>query len=97
MNQAKALMMRYLPMMVTCEEADRFIDDYLAGALPRKQHLVFEWHIRLCSGCRDYLDGYRKSIDLCREDFYGAVKDGTEEIPEQIVQGIIAARRSTPD
>jgi len=87
-------MMRYMPMMVSCEEADRFIDDYLSGELSRKQKVVFEWHIRLCSGCRDYLDRYRRSIDLCRESFYGAEE---EELPEQIIKGIMAAKRSPDD
>lgn len=97
MNRTKALMMRYMPMMAPCEEANRFIDDYLAGELPRKQHLVFEWHVRLCTGCKDYLERYRRSLDLCRDNLYSEHEDESEEIPEQIVKGIIAAKRSSGD
>lgn len=82
-------------MMVTCEEADQFIDDYLSDELPRKQRLVFEWHVRLCTGCKDYLERYRRSIDLCRGNFYVTDRDNAKEIPEQLIKGIIAAKRAT--
>jgi len=85
--------------MVTCRQANEFLDDYLAGELPRKQRLIFEWHIRLCSGCKDYLDQYRRSIDLCRDNFYGPEPEAREEesqqqVPEQILKGILAAKRA---
>lgn len=95
MSQTKAILMRYMPMMVTCREADQFIDDYLSDELPRKQRLVFEWHVRLCTGCKNYLDRYRRSIGMCRENFYDTDEDNEEEIPEQIIKGIIAAKRAT--
>lgn len=97
MSRTKALMMRYMPMMVTCEEADRFMDGYLAGELPRKEHLVFEWHLRLCAGCKDYLERYRRAIELCRENFYGECEDESEELPEQVAKDIIAAKRFSGD
>jgi len=97
MSRTKALMMRCMPMMVTCKEADQFIDDYLSDELPRKQRLVFEWHVRLCTGCKDYLERYRRSIDLCRRSFYDTDTGHEEEIPEQIIKGIMAAKRSTKE
>jgi len=88
-------MMRYMPMMVSCKEANQFLDDYLADELPRKQRLIFEWHIRMCTGCQDYLERYRQSVELCRNNFYdpdGAVE---EEVPEQVLKGIIAAKKAS--
>jgi len=86
-------MMRYMPMMVTCEEADRFIDDYLSGELPTRQRLIFDWHIRLCPGCREYLKRYRRSVELARDSFYDdAGKETSEEMPREILDGILAAR-----
>lgn len=93
MSQIRAMMMQYMPMMVTCEEADQFLDDYLGGELPRRQQLVFEWHMRLCTGCKDYLERYRRSITLCQKNFHGG-KDDSEEVPEQILKGIVAAKRA---
>lgn len=90
-------MMRYMPMMVTCKEANEFIDDYLSGELPAKQRLVFEWHVRLCTGCKDYLDRYRRSIDLCRESFYDADGEDQQQIPDRIIEAITAAKRSSED
>jgi len=98
MRKTTALIMRYMPMMVTCEEANRFIDDYLSGELPRRQRLVFDWHIRLCSGCSEYLQRYRSTIDLCRENFYGEQREDDEDaVPEQILKGIVAAKRAGED
>lgn len=95
MNRLKALMMQHVPMMVTCRDANEFLDDYLSDELPLKQRLIFEWHIRLCSGCKDYLDRYRRSIDLCRDNFYDSEEEADEEVPEQIMKGIIAAKQAT--
>jgi len=96
MNRPKALMMRCMPMMLSCREANQFLDDYLADELPRKQRLIFEWHIRMCSGCKDYLDRYRRSVELCRENFYGPDEAVTEEeVPEQVLKGIIAAKKAS--
>ncbi|MBS1270497.1 MAG: hypothetical protein MAG794_01454 [Gammaproteobacteria bacterium] len=89
-------MMRYVPMMVTCKEAHGFLDDYLAGELPTKQRIVFDWHIKMCNCCKQYLDTYQQSIALCRDNFYDSEED-CEDIPEQIVQGIVAAKRTGGD
>lgn len=95
MTRFKALMMRYMPMMVTCREADEFIDDYLSGELPEKQRRIFERHISLCAPCRDYLARYRKSIDLCRDNFYGEDQEQGQAVPEEIIRGIINARKES--
>lgn len=98
MSRTKALMMRYMPMMVTCKEANQFLDDYLADELPRKQRLIFEWHLRMCRGCKEYLERYRRSIDLCRENFYDSGEQAEDqEIPEKILKGIVAAKKASKD
>lgn len=96
MSQAKSLMMRYMPMMVSCQQANQFIDDYLSGELPRKQRVIFDWHLRLCPDCREYLNHYRQAIDLCRDNFY-TPEEEPAEVPERILKGIMAAKRAGRD
>lgn len=92
--KARALVMRYMPMIPTCEEANRFIDDYLDGELPARQRVVFDWHMRLCPACREYLARYRKAIDLCRAHFYDTETDDSGEVSERILEAVQAAKRT---
>jgi len=100
MKRLSSLMMRCMPMMVTCKEADEFIDAYLAGELAWKQRLIFEWHMGLCPGCRHYLKQYGRSIELCRENFYGGEESRAEagetdqEIAKRLMDAVAAAKRS---
>ncbi len=41
-KKLRALMMRTLPLMITCEELDGFIDDYLEDMLPARQRRIFD-------------------------------------------------------
>jgi len=96
-------MMRYMPMMVTCEEADALIDAYFAGELSWKQRIAFEWHMGLCPGCREYLKRYGRSIELCRDNFYeddqasGEAGEKDEEVARRIIDAVAAARRAGDD
>jgi predicted anti-sigma-YlaC factor YlaD len=49
---------------LTCRELVELVTDYLEGALPADERLDFERHLVGCSGCRDYLDQVRTTIEL---------------------------------
>lgn len=93
MNRTKANVMWHTPLVLTCEDMHKFLDDYLAGELPAKQHIAFSWHIRMCKCCKDYLEAYRRSIELSRESFYEELGENCEDLPESLVESIIAAKR----
>jgi len=42
-------MMFKLPMMISCEEFEEFIVEYLEGSLSPRQRSVFELHIKILS------------------------------------------------
>ena len=50
----------------TCEEINRFLAEYVEGALATETHDKFEKHIRLCSCCGSYLDDYRMTIEMAK-------------------------------
>ena len=95
-----------LPLMLTCQQVEDFLLDYVEGTLPRGQRLIFDLHLVLCRECRDYLAAYRKSVELGKAAFPqadapvpGDAPDGVPgEVPEDLVQAILAAKRgSNPD
>ena len=87
----KSLMMRHVPGLITCEEADDFLVDYLDGTLPERQRHVFERHIRMCPACRRYLDRQRKVVALVARESETAGMPPPPP-PEGLVQAILRAR-----
>jgi anti-sigma factor RsiW len=83
-----------MPGMVNCEEFETFILDYLEGDLPAPKRRVFEWHLRLCRECRDYLAAYRASLDLARQAMAADEEITDKDIPEDLVAAVIAARNA---
>ncbi|MCG8404340.1 MAG: zf-HC2 domain-containing protein, partial [Phycisphaerales bacterium] len=47
-----------LPLMISCREFEAFIVDYLDDQLPARQRKIFEFHLKICRECRDYLAAY---------------------------------------
>jgi anti-sigma factor RsiW len=74
-----------------CQDCIDFLCDYLDESLPPEQAEVFRQHLEKCSPCVSYLETYKKTLELgkavcqCDED--------THEIPEELVQAILSARR----
>ena len=78
---------------MTCREFADFMMDYLSGELSSASRAEFEYHLSLCSNCRRYLASYEESAKLGKHAFDD--EDGAlpAEVPEQLVNAILAARR----
>ena len=97
MNNLRSYLMRKMPLMMTCEQANDFLDDYLAGNLSGSQRKIFQWHINLCAECSQYLEEYRQSMALGKSHFHEHNEADASEMPEGIVQAILAARSEGAD
>ncbi len=88
----KGLMLKRMHKMITCREFEDFILHYLAGELSTKQTKLFEWHLRLCRECREYLAAYQRSMQIAGALL--APPDGPvpSDVPEDLVKAILAAR-----
>ena len=79
---------------MTCQELIEFLMDYLEGELPAGQTRRFDHHLEGCRECANYLQSYRETVRLgqmvCREG-----EDALPaEVPEDLVQAILTARRA---
>lgn len=81
--------------MLTCKEFIDFIWRYLEGELSGSERGLFDMHLANCKSCPAYLETYRQTIALGKEAFAEAGAPVPEEVPEEIVQGILAARRKS--
>lgn len=81
--------------MISCKECIEFLDDYLAGEVPPSVLENFEKHLSLCPPCRDFIDSYRKTIEVtrcaCRE---ADEKANCDDVPPALIQAILQARKS---
>lgn len=56
------------PYMITCKTVNRFLADYLDGALDPDTRDRFEAHIRHCQNCDTYLSQYRMTVEMAKDD-----------------------------
>ena len=82
-----------LPGLITCRGVESFVLAYLEGDLPPAQHKLFEWHIRLCRECRDYLTAYRTSIELAKRAVENDIVRPDLVVPEDLIAVVIEARK----
>lgn len=94
MRFAKGMMMSHVPGMITCAEFEEFIADYLENRLTPSEKRVFEWHLRMCRDCRSYLAAFRLATDMGRQVLASASEPVPDEVPEDLVSAILAARRA---
>ena len=90
----KGLMLNRMPGMITCMEFEDFMIGYMEGDLPASQRLVFEFHMKICRECRDYMAAYKRTIEVSGRAFEDQGAPVPPEVPEDLVQAILDARRS---
>jgi len=77
---------------VTCRELADFMMDYLDGELAPDHRTRFERHLSLCPNCRAYLAQYRATVAAGREAFADLDDQLPAEVPEELIQAILASR-----
>ena len=79
---------------IPCSEVLEFLWAYVSGELPPERAHEFDRHLSVCPSCVAYLDSYRKTIALSRESFQPDAREpGEEDLPEDLIQAVLAARR----
>ena len=80
---------------MTCREFAEFIAHFLDGELPAPEHEQFKRHLTRCVNCSRYLESYRQSIELGKRAFDDENADVPDDVPEELVDAILATRRSS--
>jgi len=88
----KGFMLKRMHRMITCKEFEDFILDYLDGNLNSRQQTVFEWHMRICSECREYLAAYQRAMELGRAVLPSPDDPVPNDVPEDLIKAILEAR-----
>ncbi len=91
----KGMMLKHMPLMITCVEFESFILAYLEDELPAGKRRVFELHLKVCRECRDYLEAYRRTTALGK----AALSDDPaamvpEDVPEDLIKAVLDSRNA---
>jgi anti-sigma factor RsiW len=78
---------------VNCRECADFLMRYLDDELEGEPRATFEYHLSRCRNCVEYIEQYRRTIAEGRAAFAGGDADLPDEVPEELIQAILAARR----
>ncbi len=92
-RRLKGMMLKRMHSMITCLEFENFIQNYLDDTLPIKQRKLFEWHMRICKECRDYLAAYKRAIELGQATLGSANEPVPSDAPEDLIQAILDASK----
>jgi hypothetical protein len=79
--------------MITCRELIEFLDRYVADELTPEQRRAFDWHLRLCHDCRNYLDSYAHTVKLGKLAYSAEKEPAPKNVPDELVKAILAARK----
>ena len=79
---------------MTCKDFIEFLIDYVEGGLPNVQQVLFEEHLKVCSSCVAYLSNYRDVVELSKAALCGPDSPVPEDVPEDLVAAVLAARKS---
>ena len=78
---------------MTCQELIDFLMDFVDDELAPEQRRVFERHLAECPACVEYVDSYRKTVEMgcevCKDD-----EEPPQDVPDDLVQAILNARRA---
>ena len=80
---------------MTCQELADFILDYVEGNLSEVERSTFEVHLSKCPSCIEYLKSY-KTTKMVLDDFGCEAKESVpREVPEGLINAILAARKAS--
>ena len=78
---------------LTCREVADFLMAYEEGELSPAERSEFDAHLAVCPDCVAYLASYRATVALGKRAFLDEDADAADEVPEDLVRAVLAARR----
>ena len=81
---------------MTCKELIAFLMEYVDGELPPDEQHRFDRHLELCADCQTYVTSYRETVRLGKIICRPGKDELPEDVPEDLVQAILMARKTEP-
>ena len=78
---------------MNCREFLDFLMAYLDDELPAAQRAALDDHLGDCPSCVTYLDTYRETVRLGRDVCADPEAPMPDNVPDDLVRAILAARR----
>jgi len=75
--------------MISCHQLIEFCLDYVDGALPDEEQVVFRRHLAQCPDCVTFFETYRKTPEVSREALSTQIPVSVKES----VRAFLQARR----
>ena len=94
MRRLKGAMLKRMHGMITCREFEEFVLRYVEGELPARQAKTFEWHLRICRECREYLAAYERSIEIGKAAFGSPDEPLPDDVPEDLIKAVLHSREA---
>ncbi len=80
---------------MTCRELIEFVMAYLDKELPPSQRAEFERHLTVCPSCVNYLETYKRTIEVSKAACCGDLdKPVPDSVPKGLVEAILKARKA---
>ena len=80
--------------MLTCNEFNEFMIDYLEGGLPVWQKYMCWLHVKMCRECAYFVQQYRRVIALGQNAFDSPDSAVPDSVPEELVTAAMAHRKA---
>jgi anti-sigma factor RsiW len=78
---------------LTCRDVVEFLMDYLDHDLEPAQRDIFEAHLAHCDRCVAYIRSYEQTVRCGRQAFDRLDQPADAQLPAELVDAILAARR----
>jgi anti-sigma factor RsiW len=82
-----------IALELSCREIAEFLMAYEDGELTDAMHREFDAHLAVCPDCVAYLESYRATVALGKRAFADEDAPAADEVPEELVEAVLAARR----
>ncbi|MDZ4685207.1 MAG: zf-HC2 domain-containing protein [Planctomycetaceae bacterium] len=76
--------------MLTCQEVIDYLSAYVARELPPDEQTAMERHLAVCPPCVNFLKTFRTTLAVARSSKRLPTE---EELPEELVRAVLAARQ----
>ena len=78
---------------LSCRKVEEFLMAYLEKELNLLSRLRFQFHLAICSNCRNYMKEYQNTVALGKQVFSNLDESAAGNVPDDVLHAILDASR----